>query len=125
MPSVGPFTHAGPAQNERPEVSSQPSRSARRRDGENVSGSRRQSKESEWWSVLEVSPHATADEIRRSYLSKIKETHPDRVVWLAPKLLPLAEVRAKSLNVAYAEAIRARGKSGRAAGTNGRCADGP
>jgi DnaJ-domain-containing protein 1 len=72
-----------------------------------------------------VSPHATADEIRRSYLSKIKETHPDRVVWLAPKLLPLAEVRAKSLNVAYAEAIRARGKSGRAAGTNGRCADGP
>ena len=66
-----------------------------------------------------MSPHATADEIRRSYLSKIKETHPDRVVWLAPKLLPLAEVRAKSLNVAYAEAIRARGKSGRAAATKG------
>jgi DnaJ-like protein len=66
----------------------------------------KQSKESEWWSVLEVSPYASADEIRRSYLSKIKETHPDRVVWLAPELLPLAEGRAKALNAAYAEAIR-------------------
>jgi len=69
-----------------------------------------QSKENEWWSVLEVSPNAGAEEIRRSYLRKIKQSHPDRVVWLAPEFLPLAEVRAKSLNAAYAEAIRARGK---------------
>jgi len=70
----------------------------------------KQSEESEWWSVLEVSPYARADEIRCSYLRKIKQSHPDRLVWLAPEFLPLAEVRAKSLNAAYAEAIRARGK---------------
>src|SRR5262245_52991507 len=43
----------------------------------------KQSKESDWWSVLEVSPYAGVDEIRRSYLRKIKQFHPDRVVWLA------------------------------------------
>src|SRR5262249_43145340 len=67
-----------------------------------------QSKESDWWSVLEVSPYAGVDEIRRSYLRKIKQFHPDRVVWLAPEFIPSAEERAKTLNVAYAEAIRAR-----------------
>jgi DnaJ-domain-containing protein 1 len=70
----------------------------------------KQSEESQWWSVLEVSPCASADEIRRSYLRKIKQSHPDRVVWLAPEFLPLAEGRAKTLNAAYAEAIRARRK---------------
>jgi hypothetical protein len=64
----------------------------------------KQSKESEWWSVLEVSPYAGADEIRRSYLRKIKQSHPDRVVWLAPELLPWAERRSKALNAAYAQA---------------------
>src|SRR5262249_17598843 len=68
----------------------------------------KQSEESEWWSVLEVSPYASADEIRRSYRRKIKRSHPDRVAWLAPEFLPLAEVRAKSLNAAYAKAIHAR-----------------
>ena len=61
-----------------------------------------------WWSDLGVSPDASIDEIRRSYLSKIKETHPDRVAWLAPALLELAERRAKTLNAAYTEAIRQR-----------------
>jgi DnaJ domain len=69
-----------------------------------------QSEERKWWSVLEVSPRASADDIRRSYLRKIKQSHPDRVVWLAPEFLPFAERRAKTLNVAYAEAIRARRK---------------
>ncbi len=68
----------------------------------------KQSEENEWWSVLDVSPHASADEIRRSYLRRIKQSHPDRVVWLAPEFLPLAERRAKTLNAAYAEALRAR-----------------
>jgi DnaJ-domain-containing protein 1 len=67
-----------------------------------------QSEENKWWSVLEVSPYATAGEIRRSYLRKIKQTHPDRVVWLAPEFLSLAERRSKILNAAYTEATRAR-----------------
>jgi hypothetical protein len=70
----------------------------------------KQSKEGEWWSVLEVSPNAGAEEIRRSYLRKIKQSHPDRVIWLAPEFLPWAERRSKTLNAAYAEAIHARGK---------------
>ena len=67
-----------------------------------------QSEEIVWWRVLEVSPDATADEIRRSYLLKINESHPDRVAWLAPELLPAAERRSKMLNTAYAQATRAR-----------------
>jgi hypothetical protein len=67
-----------------------------------------QSEENKWWSVLEVSPYATAEEIRRSYLRKIKQSHPDRVVWLAPEFLSLAERRSKILNAAYTEATRAR-----------------
>src|SRR5262245_101146 len=67
-----------------------------------------QSEENDWWRVLEVSPDASAFDIRRSYLRKIKESHPDRVAWLEPGLLQLAERRAKMLNVAYADATRAR-----------------
>jgi hypothetical protein len=72
----------------------------------------KQSEEDEWWSVLEVSPYASADEIRRSYIRKIKESHPDQVIWLAPEFLPLAERRAKTLNAAYAAAIRCGKQSG-------------
>jgi hypothetical protein len=76
-----------------------------------------QSEENDWWRVLEVSPYASADHIRRSYLRKIKESHPDRVAWLAPLapgFLQSAERRAKMLNVAYADATRARrGSNGR------------
>lgn len=68
----------------------------------------KQSEENEWWRVLEVSQSATAEEIRRSYLRKIKQSHPDRVVWLAPEFLSLAERRSKILNAAYTEATRAR-----------------
>jgi hypothetical protein len=64
--------------------------------------------ETGWWSDLGVAPDASMDEIRRDYLSKIKETHPDRVAWLAPELLELAERRAKTLNAAYTEAVRQR-----------------
>ncbi len=66
----------------------------------------KESKENQWWSVLEVSQYASVNEIRRSYLCKMKQSHPDRVVSRAPELLPLAEGRAKALNAAYAAAIR-------------------
>jgi uncharacterized protein HemX len=61
-----------------------------------------------WWSVLDVSPHATADEIRRAYRSKIKQYHPDRVAGLAPEFVELAERHTQALNAAYGEATRAR-----------------
>src|SRR5437763_11732401 len=70
----------------------------------------KESKENQWWSVLEVSQYASVSEIRRSYLRKIKQSHPDRMVWLAPEFRPWAERRAKTLYAAYSEAIRARGK---------------
>jgi hypothetical protein len=68
----------------------------------------KESEESDWWSVLEVSPYASVDQIRRSYLRKIKTSHPDLVMRLAPGFLPFAERRTKRLNAAYAEATRSR-----------------
>jgi DnaJ-domain-containing protein 1 len=64
--------------------------------------------ENEWWSVLEVPPHASADQIRHAYRRKIKQCHPDRVVGLAPELLEWAESCTRTLNAAYSEANRAR-----------------
>lgn len=67
-----------------------------------------QSGANEWWSVLGVPPHASADEIRHAYRRKIKQCHPDRVIALAPELLELAERATRTLNAAYSEANRAR-----------------
>jgi hypothetical protein len=66
------------------------------------------SEEGEWWTVLEVSPDASAKDIRRSYLSKIQQYHPDRVAALAPEVRESAERHSKALNAAYAEAMRER-----------------
>jgi DnaJ domain len=64
--------------------------------------------EDKWWTVLEVSPDASASDIRRSYLCKIQQYHPDRVAGLAPEVRELAERRSRTLNAAYAEAMRER-----------------
>ena len=61
-----------------------------------------------WWTVLGVAPSASKDDIVRTYRHKIKECHPDRVVGLAPEFLELAEERTKTLNEAYANAMRSR-----------------
>jgi len=66
------------------------------------------SEDDEWWTVLEVSPDASANEIRRSYRRKIRLYHPDRVAGLAPAVRESAERRSKRLNAAYAEAMRER-----------------
>jgi hypothetical protein len=60
----------------------------------------------EWWSVLEVAPSATKEEIVRNYRRKIQQCHPDRVAGLAPEFLELAEERSKALNAVYAQAMR-------------------
>jgi DnaJ-like protein len=64
------------------------------------------SEEDEWWTILEVSPDASADEIRRSYLRKIQQYHPDRVAGRASAVREWAERRSKTLNAAYTEAMR-------------------
>ena len=61
-------------------------------------------KEDEWWSVLEVSPYASPEEIRRAYIRKMQQYHPDRVAGLAPEIVELAERRSKVFNAAYARA---------------------
>ena len=67
-----------------------------------------QSEESDWWTVLEVSPDTGADEIRGAYRRKIRQYHPDRVSGVAPEFLELAERRTKALNAAYSQAMRAQ-----------------
>jgi hypothetical protein len=64
------------------------------------------SEKDEWWTILEVSPDASVNDIRRSYLRKIRQYHPDRVVGLASAVRERAERRSKTLNAAYAEAMR-------------------
>jgi len=58
----------------------------------------------DWWVVLEVSPDASDEEIRRSYAAKLKQYHPDRVNDLAPEIVSLAEARTRELNAAFAQA---------------------
>ena len=67
----------------------------------------KQAEEGNWWAVLEVSRDASRDEIRRAYRRKIWRCHPDRVTWLVPEFLELAERQSRTLNAAYAEANRA------------------
>lgn len=64
--------------------------------------------EDEWWTVLEVSPDASLDEIERSRRRLAKRCHPDRVQDLAPYFNELAERLTKKLNAAYEKAKRAR-----------------
>jgi len=80
------------------------------REAERVRQQQREAKQleaKEWWSVLEVSPRASAAEIRGAYHRKIKQCHPDRVAGLAPEFIDLAEKHTQMLNAAYDEASRA------------------
>jgi DnaJ domain len=67
----------------------------------------KQSEEGDWWTVLEVSPDAGMDEIRRAYRHKIRQCHPDHISALAPEFLELAERRTQALNAAYLQATQA------------------
>jgi hypothetical protein len=58
-----------------------------------------------WHVVLDVSPSATAEEIRWAYRSQIKQNHPDRVHGMSSVFRELAEQQTKKLNAAYEEAL--------------------
>jgi hypothetical protein len=61
--------------------------------------------QSNWSSVLGVSPSATVDEVKNAYKNLVKKNHPDRVNDMSPSFIKLAEAEMKKLNLAYAEAL--------------------
>ncbi|MFN0040193.1 MAG: DnaJ family molecular chaperone [Burkholderiales bacterium] len=62
-----------------------------------------------WFTVLNVPPSATPDEIRQSYRTLVSQYHPDKVATLGAELKAVAERKSKEINVAYEEAKRVRG----------------
>jgi DnaJ domain len=62
-------------------------------------------KDESWFSVLELSPSATVDDVKEAYKTKIKQYHPDRVHGMAPVFRDLAERETKKINSAYEEAL--------------------
>ena len=63
----------------------------------------------EWHEILDVSPYATMDEIRRSYKTLMSQYHPDKVASLGVELRNVAERRSKEITSAYRDAMRLRG----------------
>lgn len=58
-----------------------------------------------WFSILEVAPSATMEDVKEAYKFKIKQNHPDRVHDMAPIFRQIAEDETKKLNAAYEEAL--------------------
>src|SRR5215475_825246 len=58
----------------------------------------------DWAAILEVSPHASAEEIRSAYWKKMQEYQPERLQALGPELKRLAEQRVHEINAAFAAA---------------------
>jgi len=53
------------------------------------------------FAILEISPEVSNDKIKRAYLSKMKEYHPDKVENLGKEIRLLAEQKTKEINEAY------------------------
>lgn len=62
-----------------------------------------------WEEVLNVSAHASVEEIRRAYKTLMGQYHPDKVASLGDELKRLAEQKSKEITQAYREALRTRG----------------
>jgi DnaJ-domain-containing protein 1 len=63
-----------------------------------------------WYEILNVSPDATAAEIKFSYRTLMSQYHPDKVANLGDELKTVAERKSKEINIAYEEAMRLRGE---------------
>lgn len=61
-----------------------------------------------WHEVLNVSPNADTQEIRRAYKSLMSQYHPDKVAALGPELRELCERKTKEINAAYDRAMAER-----------------
>ena len=62
-----------------------------------------------WHEILNVSPHAPIDEIRRAYKALMSQYHPDKVASLGEELKALAEKKSKEITSAYRNAMQQRG----------------
>jgi len=62
-----------------------------------------------WYEVLELSPQASVEEIRRAYQTLISKYHPDKVATLGDELKALAERKSVQINSAYTQALLERG----------------
>jgi hypothetical protein len=62
------------------------------------------------YTILDIPPNATFDEIKKAYRKKIMEYHPDRVASLGPELKRLVEEMTKKINTAFAELERIQGQ---------------
>lgn len=62
-----------------------------------------------WHLILNVSPHATVDQIRRAYKTMMSQYHPDKVATLGDELKALSERKTKEINIAYDQAMQKRG----------------
>ncbi len=58
------------------------------------------------YEVLQVSPEATAEEIRSAYRRMAQQYHPDKVAGQPPQVRQEAERRMKEINAAYGELKR-------------------
>ena len=63
-----------------------------------------------WSDILEISPSASAAEIRTAYKHLIAKYHPDKVDNLGQELKDLAGRKSQEINAAYREGMRARGE---------------
>ena len=61
------------------------------------------------YTVLEISPSATDDEVRSAYRRMAMKYHPDRVATLGPDVQKAAEEKFKKIQEAYATIKRQRG----------------
>ena len=61
------------------------------------------------YTVLEISPSATDDEVRSAYRRMAMKYHPDRVATLGPEVQKAAEEKFKKIQEAYATIKKQRG----------------
>ena len=64
--------------------------------------------ETPFWEILEVPKEATLTEIKKAYLQKLKDYHPDRVADMGPEIKQLAEQKTSQIVKAFNEAQKIR-----------------
>ena len=63
-----------------------------------------------WNDVLQISPNASASEIRDAYKHLISKYHPDKVDSLGQELKDLAAQKSQEITAAYQAGMRVRGE---------------